>query len=452
MNHGWSRPLLIAVAAAAGLHAPALAQDAHYWTQQYGPRAGLLGGAIIGSAEDYSAAFYNPGALAFVDRPTLAVSAQVFERETLTLEEGGGPGVDLGTSRSGLQPSLIAGRLPFGGERHSWTYSVLTRQRVRTDVRSSLEASGTEIPPEFGVKKAIGTFRLENELRDSWGGVSWSYLASSKIGLGVTMFGSWRSQRRREEIVSQIEVDDGSTAARVDLAGYDYKVGRLLWKVGLQWDPSPALRLGLNLTTPAVNLIGNSEVGVSRGRFGFGPDDSLEGSIEETSDATYKSPLSVGLGGAYRFGDTRIHGSAEWFDAIDEYAVASSPASGMGTDTLDLAVVHAARSVVNWGLGVEHRFNAKVGGYVSFVVDRSSTPKDRSPEQNTGTAPWDTHIGTIGADFEVGTVSMTLGIGIGVGDSPFAEALDFLDPGNEGLGEETTLRYRVWRFIFGFEL
>ncbi|MCK5573886.1 MAG: hypothetical protein KAJ12_14040, partial [Bacteroidetes bacterium] len=38
-----------------------LAQDSHYWNLHYGTQSTLLGGAVIGSVADLSAAFYNPG-------------------------------------------------------------------------------------------------------------------------------------------------------------------------------------------------------------------------------------------------------------------------------------------------------------------------------------------------------------------------------------------------------
>ena len=44
--------------------APALAQDTHYWSIQYGPVGQLVGGQLIGGVNDLSATFYNPGALA----------------------------------------------------------------------------------------------------------------------------------------------------------------------------------------------------------------------------------------------------------------------------------------------------------------------------------------------------------------------------------------------------
>ena len=42
--------------------APALAQDAHYWTYGYGPVGQLTEGTIVGGVNDLSAVFYNPGA------------------------------------------------------------------------------------------------------------------------------------------------------------------------------------------------------------------------------------------------------------------------------------------------------------------------------------------------------------------------------------------------------
>ena len=71
---------------------PLAAQDSHYWTMQYGPRSSLLGGAVIGSVDDVSATFYNPGALGLADDLAFAVSTNVFEYSLVSLEDGGGEG------------------------------------------------------------------------------------------------------------------------------------------------------------------------------------------------------------------------------------------------------------------------------------------------------------------------------------------------------------------------
>ena len=60
------RPALVALGddarrGGALVAAPAAAQDAHYWSQQYGTRSELLSGAVVGSPQDLSTTFYNPG-------------------------------------------------------------------------------------------------------------------------------------------------------------------------------------------------------------------------------------------------------------------------------------------------------------------------------------------------------------------------------------------------------
>jgi hypothetical protein len=57
----------------------ALAQDSHYWYDQYGTRANLLGGCTVGSVRDLSATYYNPGSLAMNDEPALLLTSDAIE-------------------------------------------------------------------------------------------------------------------------------------------------------------------------------------------------------------------------------------------------------------------------------------------------------------------------------------------------------------------------------------
>ena len=64
-----------AIALLMALWAPpfAAAQDAHYWTYGYGPIGQLTEGTLVGGVSDLSAVFYNPGALALLDKPRFVV-------------------------------------------------------------------------------------------------------------------------------------------------------------------------------------------------------------------------------------------------------------------------------------------------------------------------------------------------------------------------------------------
>ncbi len=55
------------------------AQDSHYWTNQYGTEASLLGGLVVGSKHDLSSTFYNPGTLALTTDQVLTISTDAYQ-------------------------------------------------------------------------------------------------------------------------------------------------------------------------------------------------------------------------------------------------------------------------------------------------------------------------------------------------------------------------------------
>jgi hypothetical protein len=67
-----------------------VAQDTHYWTYQYGTRAVLLGGTVIGSVLDISGIYYNPGGLSLLDDPETLLASKVFHWPHYSLENLGG--------------------------------------------------------------------------------------------------------------------------------------------------------------------------------------------------------------------------------------------------------------------------------------------------------------------------------------------------------------------------
>ena len=62
----------------------ASAQDAQYWSIQYGPVGQLVGGQLIGGVSDLSATFYNPGALSLRSEPPATVASFLTSRPSNT--------------------------------------------------------------------------------------------------------------------------------------------------------------------------------------------------------------------------------------------------------------------------------------------------------------------------------------------------------------------------------
>ena len=103
------RVAILVTAVMAIASAGASGQDAHHWSQQYGTRSTLLGGAVIGSVDDLSATYYNPAALALADDPAFLLSAQVYQFRKLTLENGARDNTDLSSQTLRLAADIIAG-------------------------------------------------------------------------------------------------------------------------------------------------------------------------------------------------------------------------------------------------------------------------------------------------------------------------------------------------------
>ena len=92
------------------------AQDRHYWDQAVGGKTALLGGIAVGGVRDYSATFYNPGALGFISKNSMNFNLNMYGIKDFTFLDGGGPDIDSRYTRVSLYPASLAGSLSFIGD------------------------------------------------------------------------------------------------------------------------------------------------------------------------------------------------------------------------------------------------------------------------------------------------------------------------------------------------
>ncbi len=445
------RPWLPA-ALTACLAASAAAQDTHYWTNQYGDRATLLGGAVVGSAVDLSAVYYNPGALSLLESPDLIIATKVFEWTRITAQGGASLDLEIGDDRLGLAPGFFAGLLPFGFlESDVLSYSVFTRHSFDARLRAVGTGEEDVLPVPEGLEDFYGSLGFEGRLSETWVGLTWSR-AFGNVGFGVSQFGAVRSQRSIRSALVQAYVPAELEAIAIDRTGYSFSNVRLLWKTGLagEWQ---GWSVGLTLTTPSVNLFGSGDTEINQTLFGLDLDgDSVTDPVfvadyQEGLRARYRSPFSAALGASRRFGSTTVHASAEWFAKVGESVVLDpEPFVGQSTgDTLTTAVTQSLGDVFNAGVGVEHRFGPTTAVYGSFRTDRSGASAQGGRE--VAATNWDIYFLTAGARFQVAGADFTLGLGYGFGSEPAAAAApDDSIPGI--LPDQLGARYRNYRLIF----
>ncbi len=431
------------------------AQDTQYWNLQYGTRGELLGGVVVGSALDMSATFYNPGSIVFVENPSFILTASVFGMQTLKLIDQD-PDADAVDTRSfGPLPSMLAGVLPmkwFGGRT---AYSFLTRQQFnfRVAAREGIVIGRDEPGDTLSVG---GEVILEQNMGEDWGGFSWAKGIGERAAIGATLYGVYRGQYTHQTQTVEALSSSGFGAAAIIENELDYYDVRTLAKLGVYFDLGRGT-VGASFTTPSASLFGSGSAVVNRSLIGDadgdGTDDSrAEVAFGEELDTEYNSPMSVAVGGSYKFKRMTGHATVEYFDSVDEYTVVEAPMTdgGPGVTGVGVRYAGAATSVVNWGIGIEQGFGDEDSFYLSFITDQSSYQAVGG--RRSALSTWDIKHLSGGVAFTIGGAELTLGGGFGWGQN---KAVADVEPGTSILPQTVVpggVGYTRLKFIVGFAL
>ncbi len=440
---------VLGVAATLAIAAPQVShgQDAHYWTDQLGNRAQLLGGAVIGSDENLSSVFYNPGRIGRGVNPELIITGNIFELEQLSVEEGEPPNREIDQLRFRGLPSLFAGEV-YGRwlGKNRLAYSFFTRNDA--GFRSTERFGDTFAPGEFDFEFFEDEVQIDSSLSEGWAGLTWARPVGPKQGVGVSTFVAVRNDRTSVTAIRQAIFESGDLGIRYDNQDLDYHNWRLLWKAGYS-TTFESWRLGATLTTPSISLFGSGSVNLDDSLVTTGETDGIDDRIVSNSQddlsATYKSPVSIGLGASRDFKSWSFHFSMEWFDSVSPYTVVDAePFVNQETgEIFEPDIVHALDSVTNFAFGYEKLFKNGNRAYGSFRSDFSAAPDQG--KSNLTVTDWDLwHLGG-GLSFGVGKTAMTLGAIFAFGNSEPSPILN--DP-----DDELRLGFNRLTFIIGFDL
>ena len=409
----------------------AFAQDAHYWSLHYGPIGQLLGGTTVGGVNDLSATFYNPGALALIEEPRFLLSFDTFQISSLKVENGAGEGLDLTDTKIRSIPRIIAGDFgldALGDDRLA--YSVITRQQAEFN----FQTAGNDIPPLPAENGRSALVRLDQSLTEYWAGGTWARKFNDKLGLGASMYFAVRGQRIRSEVIAQ-SVTAETSRAFIFTDDYSYNHLRLLWKLGVAYRDGP-LQLGATITTPGLGLAGWGSATLNTATIGTNIEASLAGDVQKGLSSDFRSPTSVAGGASYRWNRTRVHVSSEWFNGVGSFKVLDpEPAPIVGTEeTIPLTLTRKTESIVNYGIGIEHTFEARdYGLYASLTRDNSAW----NPESLDAISVWDlTHL-RFGLTLGAGQSQWAVGLGYAWGGGDVTR----LEPPGPGAGGTTRAEF-----------
>ncbi len=431
-----------------------MAQDANYWSHQYGSRSTLLGGAVIGSVLDLSGTYYNPGGLSLIDDPDVLLAAKVFEYPNYLLESDIRGGSEIASSTLRPAPSIVATMFDFdwqGG--HRIGISVFDRYDVffnlkNTFVESDFNQDGDEL---------ISNLQVRQELSELWGGLSWSYKIQRKFGIGITQYFTFRFHNTNINKSTQVIAQNQYLLNGLNTREYIYSSFGLLWKFGATFD-FKGLTIGLTATTPNLQYYGNGSSGLNKTYIEI---DSLINNATRVAAAyqsdvvaNYRSPWSLGVGTTLKIPRTSIYISAEWFSEVGKYAVIEPVNfnSQIGDDTLSNGVTHELEAILNLGIGIEYNVTEDITINLSFTTDFSAF----NPESDTNLsiAAWDTYHFFTGSSFNIGSSRVTLGFGYAFGSHTMNES-DFLDPElftYLATLENVVYKYQNFKLLIGFSI
>ena len=360
------------------------AQDNHFWAQQFGGQATLLGGAVVGGFEDNSAMYYNPGAFAFVNEVNHSINTNLYKYEEVMLRDGAGKDLDVFSRRFSLLPQMMSGLITHKPESPvKLGFIMLTRHHDNIDFNQRNDMFYDVVPDNPGDEYYIGSIDIQNIMTETWAGMSLSFRISEKLGFGLTGFASYRNQRYLYLLSSFTSMQDSlgknsnasfrySDAVRVNTI-------RLFMKGGLHWRPGK-WRLGIAAITPSLGLWGESRVLRELSYLGLpGQPDVTYNDQQKQIPSEYKHPFAVSIGANRLFKKGSIGFSAEYFGNVDLYRMVKAEIrdvaypSSASTGPVDfLGFQNYSDQVLNVALGAEWQLTERFSLSGSLRTDFTS--------------------------------------------------------------------------------
>ena len=329
---------------------------------------------------------------------------------------------DLGKNSITPIPGFIAGRL--GGDStasNMFTYSFLGRNVYSTilEHRFNYQENNDNRNYELYVNQ---------DIKEQWGGVSFSHKVNKNFGFGITGYLSYRTQDIRYEY-SNNGTDNSVMTKSVFEKGqlYYYNVSSL-FKVGAAYQNGP-FTAGLTLTTPNVKIMGSGEVYSFKSITGADSLNMLESDYQESLSSRYENSFALGGGFSYDFNTFALHTSVEWYNAVKPYKVLNAnPFIGQTSGkSIMPRVTQNLNSIVNYGIGLVLFPKSKNQLYLSYYTDNSTVGgSGKSPLLITN---WDLKHISAGSIFEFYGTKVSLGLALAWGDR---------DLKNENLNDDNT--------------
>lgn len=382
----------------------------------------MLNGAIIGSVDDETAIFYNPGAMAVNRETGVAISLITPSLSRYRTKNLIGDYQNIDVDNYGFAPGLVSALFNIYKRRIIGGFTSF--QRYKSNINFSRRLTGEVIDDKE--KFFVGDVNFSRRDREEWTGVGVAFLLSEKLSIGLTQFATLKRESLdygfKREILSRKNPLELSEAWRYNFS-YGVFAGRgILTKLGLSWHPDN-YTFGLTYTSPTYYTL------VSRGKYAYTDQRIVSNGKSTTrSDRTsvdlfaeHKTPWSIGLGFSTEIDLNVYHVSMEYFSRIKPYYVINhtkDPYGGLSDEKkpVTTTIEVGKRPVFNIAIGVEQYINRKFVLYYGARTDFNPSEVFLIDEDADylGTAPSMFHL-SLGTVYDYGKSRFSFGIDVGYG-------------------------------------
>ncbi len=442
-----------------------IAQDDHYWSQQFGAASTLMGGSVVAGVRDNTAIYYNPGALGFISQPSLSVDANVYEIDKIFIDDGLGNGINLNSAQLSIYPQIISGLVNLvKNDRWKFSYALMTKQYSNVLINSRFTDSDfdpTLVPPNV---RFIGALDYTNQLNEQWLGLGVGYRINDHLSVGGTLFVSYRAQSYQMTNYERLVLLDVDTlfGSYNNDRNLKFKTFSGLFKFGLAYQTG-RWKLGFTVTTPSVQVYGSGDIQREESVV-FLASTAGDGYVvmgrKSGIKAKYHRPLSIGMGVEYATAKTRITFSCEYFARLNPYHIfepesnpfiypplSDSMKNVIGVGSF-LHVVNAARPVFNVAIGFSQDLGTKFTLLLGARTDFSSFSAKDSIEADNFlhmTGSWDLYHLSAGLSYHQKRNTVTIGFKYSFSPPTKLINLGILDP----IEEDSPMSPKVYDQSFG---
>ncbi len=425
------------------MFATAYSQD-HYWSQQYGGRATLMGGTAIAGTNDNSSIYYNPGGLGFIDSARTTTSSYVLGFEYMRLKNGAGTGLDLKSVRINILPQLITGSIPIKKvPKLKLIYGTLLRARTNLRVAQENENVYDVIRASSGDEYYRAHVEYTYSSLEQWAGFGLAYKINESWSVGVSSFGTFTHMEvRNEQTTSADAIFNGlsyTTSVRESNA-MNLNQFMQIFKLGAA-ARFKHVQLGMALTLPGIKIWGEgrleksfevhnlnlnaSDTNMPAQRY----DSYIVSDVQRHLSSHYRTPLSASFGFKLVYPAFTLSAAIEYFMGYKNQVVLKGadhavirPAIAYGNDTVRgfMSVQTSAAHVLNGGLGAEVKITTGINLLLGVRTDFSNRteylPNNSVIGVATSRSPnWDYLYFSSGFSYKLASHNLTAGFDYGVG-------------------------------------